>query len=103
MKISGNEEIAKYVNDMSANRSSEVTDNASKTGETPGQPKEDAIVSLSKASKEVQMARNAMESEPDIRLEKVQGISERINSGSYEVNHEKTAEKMMSIFIDEMA
>jgi negative regulator of flagellin synthesis FlgM len=102
MKISGNDELAKYINEMATKQSRELADKAPTPTDASSGPKEDTVVKLSKRAKEVQAARKAIESEPDIRLEKTQEIADKIKDGTYEVNHEKTAEKMVRAFFDEM-
>jgi len=41
-----------------------------------------------------------MESEPDIRFEEVQAIKKKIENGTYEIDYDKTAEKMLKAFSD---
>ena len=102
MKITGNGyEIAKYVNETALSPGKEQTEKASSRSNVPTESKGDAIVHLSKASKEVQKAKEIIESEPAIRSEKVRAIQEEIEGGAYEVNAGKTAEKMLGYYIDE--
>jgi negative regulator of flagellin synthesis FlgM len=102
MKISGSDEIAKYINETAGARAQGPSERAPTRADVPTEPKEGAIVNLSQTSKEVQMAQRAMESEPDVRLEKVQAIKDRIEKGTYEINYEKTAEKMLKAYFDEI-
>lgn len=103
MKITGNGyEITKYINETALSPGKEQTEKTSTEGNIPPESKGDVIVNLSEASKEVQKARDVIESEPDVRLEKVRAIQEEIERGAYEVDAEKTAEKMLGYFIDEM-
>jgi negative regulator of flagellin synthesis FlgM len=62
----------------------------------------DAIVNLSRASKEVQLAKEVIESAQDIREDKVAVIREKIESGSYQVNNQAVAEKLVNEFIDNL-
>jgi negative regulator of flagellin synthesis FlgM len=94
MKITGNDEIAKYINETAVTRTKEPA----QKGPTPG----DTIVNLSQRSKEVQKAEKAIESEPDIRSEKVQAIKDEIEKGTYKIDYEETAGKMLKAFFDEM-
>ena len=48
------------------------------------------------------MAKEAMEAAPDVRQEKVQEIADKIKKGEYEIDFEKTAEKMVSAFFDKI-
>lgn len=103
MKITGNGyEITKYINETVLSPDKEQAEKTTTQGNIPTESKGDAIVNLSEASKEIQKAREVIESEPDIRWEKVRVIQEEIERGDYEVDVEKTAEKMLGYFIDEM-
>ena len=103
MKIAGNGyEITKCIKGTALSRGKEQTERTSSQGNISSESKGDAIVHLSKASKEVQKAKEVIKSEPDTRLEKVRAIQEEIKRGPYKVNAEKTAEKMLGYFIDEM-
>ena len=103
MKITGNGyEITKYINETALSPAKEQAEKTSPEGNIPSESKGDAIVNLSEVSKEVRKARDVIESEPDVRLEKVRAIQEEIESGAYEVDAKKTAEKMLGYFIDEM-
>lgn len=44
-----------------------------------------------------------IDSESDIRLEKVRAIREEIQGGAYRLDCDKIAEKMLAVFIDEMS
>ncbi len=102
MKITGNGyEITKYINEKVLSPGKEESEKTSTQSNIPSGSMGDAIVDLSEASKEVQKAREAIESEPDVRLEKVHAIQEEIERGVYEVDTEKTADKMLGYFIDE--
>ena len=65
-------------------------------------------VSLSSTSRDVKLAKKAIENSPDIRKERVQRLKEQIKQGTYNVSGEKIAEKMLnesflgghSIFVD---
>ena len=103
MKISNNDELNKYINETAVNRSQETQDKAPKADEnTPSEPKEGTVVTLSPRVKEVQVAKEAMEAAPDVRQEKVQEIADKIRKGEYEIDFEKTAEKMVSAFFEKI-
>jgi len=103
MKISGNGDISKYISEATTVRKPQETDkDAVATGVGQASTKE-TVVNLSQKSRDVQAARKAVEAQPDVRAEKVQTIIDKINNGTYSVDPEKTAEKMMQAFIDEMA
>ncbi len=62
----------------------------------------DTIVNLSQASKELRLAREVIESEPDVREEKIAEIRDKIESGTYEIDNQAVADKMVGSFIDEL-
>ncbi len=101
MKITGNDEILKYMNDTTVNRSDDNGTNGSASVQPKGR-ENDTIVNLSQRSKDYQVAQQAMESEPSMREEKVQDITAKVQDGSYQVNYGKTGEKMVAAFIDEL-
>lgn len=53
-------------------------------------------VSLSSAARDIQQAEKAIEKLPDVREEKVRELQDQIETGKYDVNGEKIAEKMLS-------
>lgn len=59
-------------------------------------------VSLSKESKDIQLAKDAVAAEPDIRAEKVDPIKQKVAEGTYEVNAEKVAEGLIGTHISEV-
>jgi negative regulator of flagellin synthesis FlgM len=101
MKISGNDEIIKYFNDTAVNRTEDATGKANGQKEVSNERGRDAIVDLSQRSREVQLARQAIEAEPDIRLEKVQAIADRVKNGTYEIDYDKTGNKLIAAFLNE--
>lgn len=103
MKISGNDELNRYINEASLKRAPELAEKARTLEENaPEGTKNDTVVQLSPRAKEIQVAREALASEPDVRLDKVREIADKIREGTYEINAEKTAEKMVSAFFDKM-
>jgi negative regulator of flagellin synthesis FlgM len=103
MKITGSGyDINKYINETALSPGKERAEKTSTQGNVPPESKGDDIVNLSEASKEVQKAREVIESEPDIRLEKVRAIQEETERGTYKIDYDKTAEKMLGYFIDEI-
>lgn len=53
-------------------------------------------VSLSSTARDFQKIEKAIDELPDVREEKVQTLKAQIEAGTYEVNAEKIAEKMVS-------
>lgn len=103
MKISGNGDIAKYISETAVNKNQDATQRQAVNQDTQLGRKDDTVVNLSQKSKDVQAAQKAVNAQPDIRAEKVQSIVDKIKDGTYVVDHEKTAEKMMQAFFEEMA
>ena len=103
MKISGNDEIIKYFNDAGVNRAEEHGKQSDPT-ETVSQGRDnETVVQLSQRSKEIRLAQQAIDFEPDIRLEKVQDIAARVQAGTYEIDADKVAEKMVAAFFDDLS
>lgn len=53
-------------------------------------------LSISNEAKEIQQLMKKLKDIPDVREEKINEIKERIKSGTYEINPEKIAEKMLN-------
>jgi len=53
-------------------------------------------VSLSSISRDIKLAKKVIEELPDAREEKVRGLKDQIEQGTYDVSGEKIAEKMLS-------
>ncbi|MEJ2656516.1 MAG: flagellar biosynthesis anti-sigma factor FlgM [Desulfobacterales bacterium] len=66
------------------------------------QTQQSTIVNLSTASKETQMAKKIIESEPDVREDKIAELKQRIESGNYTIDNKAVADKMVGSFIDEI-
>ena len=56
--------------------------------------KTDTVV-ISDAAKRIQEARAQLDKIPDVREEKVAELRDQIQNGTYEINAEKTAEKLL--------
>jgi negative regulator of flagellin synthesis FlgM len=70
-----------------------------KADAAPAQPdkqpaKTDTVV-LSDTAKKVQKAQKQLEALPDVREDKVAQLKEQIENGTYEMDEEKIADKMM--------
>ena len=71
MKITGNGyEISRYVGEKVLSPGKEDSEKTSAQSNIPPESTGDAVVNLSEVSKEVQRAREVIESEPDVRLER---------------------------------
>ena len=70
--------------------------------ERTDQSGQDTIVNLSPALKEADAIKKIIESEPDIREDKVAEIKAKIDSGNYTIDHQAVADKLVDSFIDEI-
>ena len=92
MEINGNQGIGidAYVN--------QVQDKA-KVGTPDSKPEKSAVkadtVVISDAAKRVQEARSQLDGIPDVREEKVLQLRNQIQNGTYEINADKIAGKMI--------
>ena len=82
--------IEAYVNQV------QDKDKADPTVEQPEkqQAKADTVV-LSDTAKQLQEAKKQLEAIPDVREDKVAQLKEQIENGTYEINEEKIADKML--------
>jgi negative regulator of flagellin synthesis FlgM len=69
---------------------------AGKTGQ------QDVIVNFSETSKEVRLAKEVLSSQPDIREEKVAEIKAKIKAGTYRIDHEAVASKLVDDILKEI-
>ena len=58
-------------------------------------------IAISSKAKDIQQATEAVNSAPDIRIEKVDRIKEQITNGTYSVSSEQLAEKILENIITE--
>lgn len=58
-------------------------------------------VEISQIGKEYQIAKQAVAATPDVRLDKVNDIKERIASGTYNVSAKDLAEKLIDSYFDQ--
>lgn len=101
MKITGDgHEIAKYMNEAAVKQTKEATEKTPAPKDVPAESQQDAVVNLSERSRDVRRAEEVIQSEPDVRSEKVQAIKDQIEKGTYEIDFDKTAEKMVKAFFD---
>ena len=102
MKIRSGNEIADYVNRSNPGEVKKSEENAPHEQRRLENSKDGAFVDLSQRSKDVQRLQKAIQSEPDMRMEKVEAIRKKIEKGEYEIDADATAEKMLKTFFDEM-
>jgi negative regulator of flagellin synthesis FlgM len=79
-----------YVRNIKDKRKSDA-----QTGKSPDEIPNDDRVVLSSKAREIQEAKKLMSSVSDIREEKVAQIRKQIQEGTYEINEEKIAGKML--------
>lgn len=87
----------KIVNNLSIQKSLKMYSNQVRTKETKSASKlskKDELM-LSEEGKDVQLALKAAAKSEGYRAEKVRELKERIQSGNYELNMEKVAQKMI--------
>jgi negative regulator of flagellin synthesis FlgM len=63
---------------------------------------QDTIVELSPASKEAQQIKQVIDSQPEIRAEKINAIKEDIKAGKLDVDNTKLADKIVTAFMEEL-
>jgi len=68
-----------------------------KTGTTPLSQGKDELI-LSSGAQEFTQVFNAIKRISDVRPEKVQELSEKIDAGTYQVSSKSVAEKMLGIY-----
>ena len=92
MEINGNHGIGidAYINQVHDNSKVGTPDNKPETTAK----KADSVV-ISDAAKRVQEARNQLNDIPDVREEKVAQLRNQIQNGTYEINAEKIAGKLI--------
>jgi len=62
----------------------------------------DAIVDISQKSREIQKIREALDKIDIIREDKIVELKDKIEKGTYQIDHEKVAEKMIDEFLSEL-
>jgi negative regulator of flagellin synthesis FlgM len=77
-----------------ADKADKVDDRSSEKTAAPNLVPEEKV-NLSTTAKDVQNLSNAISKLPDVRDEKVQALKDQIEKGTYKVDAEKTAEKMV--------
>jgi negative regulator of flagellin synthesis FlgM len=70
--------------------------------EEKAQSGQDTIVNLSQTLKETQLIKEIISSEPDIREDKVSELKQKIESGTYTIDNNAVADKLVDSFIDEI-
>ncbi len=63
---------------------------------------QDAIVSISRASKEAQLIKEILETEEGVREERVSDLKGKIESGRYTMNYEEVASKLIDTLLEDV-
>ena len=88
-------EVDRFVGETTGNRKTKAAQvEESKTGIASESQNRDAVVEISRASQEVQLAKDVIAAEDEIRREKVEAIKNQIDSNRYMVDTDKAAEKI---------
>jgi flagellar biosynthesis anti-sigma factor FlgM len=69
----------------------------------PNEAEGNTSVNLYELSKQTRRAERVIDSESDMRLEKVRAIREEIQRGAYTIQYDRIAENMLDVFVDEMS
>lgn len=80
-----------------------VTPGTSTTETVETERAQDDRVSLSNASREMQVAEEAVAAVTDVRQDKVAAIKQAVESETYEIDPGKIADKMLGLNVNEMA
>ena len=89
-----------YANEIEATKPAEV--NVNKEENVGEVKKASDTVSLSQDAKDIQLAKDAVEEAPEVREEVVQDLKKEVDNGTYAVNSNDIAEKMVGSNIDEV-
>lgn len=85
------------IQNNSVNKILNIYNNASKVDQTKktGKEKKSDQLNISNRAREFQVAMEQIKNQPDIRAEKVAAIKKQVESGTYKVDAQKIADKMM--------
>jgi negative regulator of flagellin synthesis FlgM len=61
-----------------------------------------AVVSISRASREAQLIKEALESEDRVRQDRVSELKEKVDSGKYSVDSAQVASKLVDEWLDDL-
>ncbi|MBW2615904.1 MAG: flagellar biosynthesis anti-sigma factor FlgM [Deltaproteobacteria bacterium] len=98
-------EINKYIPNSVPNATEKIEEkqlSEEKRAEGKDRSDQDTVVNLSRASKEAQLIKEIISSEPDVREDKVSALRESIESGNYRIDNEAVADKLVDAFVDDI-
>ena len=101
-----NYEISNHLSKTSTEQTGKIGGNPSpedKKGVEQPALNQDTVVHLSSASKEAQLIREAIDSQPDVRADKVAELKAKVESGQYRVDHKAVAGKFVDTLMDEIS
>jgi negative regulator of flagellin synthesis FlgM len=94
MKITKSEDSSIYLVQQYQKTDADKTDvNTKALGSTSASPEEK--VNLSAAARDIQQMKNTINQLPEVRTDKVQELQKKIETGTYQVDSGKLAEKMV--------
>jgi negative regulator of flagellin synthesis FlgM len=102
MKIDSSNEINTHVRKSVFTETKRPDDKTSSTKQGKGAGAEVAIVEFSERSKDIQRIQQVLQSQPDVRSDKVKAIKEKIEKGTYKIDYEETAGKIIHSFFNDM-
>lgn len=98
-------EIDKYIPKSTPNVTEKIEGKQfSEKEKTEGRDRldQDIVVHLSQASKEAQLIKEIISSEPEVREDKVSALREKIKSGEYKIDNAAVADKLVDAFIEDI-
>ena len=98
-------EINKYIPESTPNSTEKIEGkqlSEEKRAEEKDRLDQDIVVHLSQASKEAQLIKETILSEPEVREDRVSALRERIESGKYKIDNKAVADKLVDAFIDDL-
>lgn len=101
MKIEGSNEITTHVRKSVFTETKRPDDKGATAKNGNEEVAEGAIVNFSERSKDIQQIQKILQSQPDVRSDKVKAIKEQIEKGTYEIDFEGTAGKVINSFFDD--
>ena len=94
-----------YARELESTKPPEQTKAEAPKAEAPKAEAPKAVedrVSLSANARDIQIAKNAVEATPEIREEAVQDLKKDVDAGTYKIDSDKIADKMVGSNIDEL-
>jgi flagellar biosynthesis anti-sigma factor FlgM len=98
-------EIDKYISKSTPNANEKIEGkqlSEEKQAEGKDRLSQDIVVHLSQASKEAQLIKEIISSEPEVREDKVSALRESIKSGKYKIDNEAVADRLVDAFMDDI-